>query len=163
LLTFDIFQKEENFALCLDYNLVRSYPLDVQRRLGYDVTLSNLGWVDHTSPLESVLKQKGADKRSIPGYNPVERVAEERATHNPALRSLCKYATLQRRSKVTAEQQELEMGGHWYFSEWSLRRRKQPHSCGSVYQYTTIMRRESWEFQFWDRSGYAFFLQLGIR
>lgn len=67
--------------MCLDLDLVRSFPLDVQRRLGYDVALPNLGWVDHASSLESVLKQKGADKRSIPGYNPIEGVADERAKH----------------------------------------------------------------------------------
>lgn len=53
----------------------------MQRRLGYDVALPNLGWVDHASPLESVLGQKGADKRSIPGYNTIEGVANERAKH----------------------------------------------------------------------------------
>lgn len=73
----DTRQQEENLTLCLDLNLVRSYPLEVQRRLGYDVALPNLGWVDHASPLESVLKQKGADNRTIPGYNPVEGVADK--------------------------------------------------------------------------------------
>ncbi|KAI6083312.1 hypothetical protein F4821DRAFT_194345 [Hypoxylon rubiginosum] len=75
-------RQEENFALFLDHDLVRSYPIDVQRRLGYDVCVPNLGWVDHASPLESVLKQKGADKRNMPGYNPVEGVADERAKHS---------------------------------------------------------------------------------
>lgn len=74
-------QQEENLALCLDHDLVRSFPLDVQRRLGYDVAVPNLGWVDHASPLESVLKHKGADNRSIPGYNPIEGVADERTKH----------------------------------------------------------------------------------
>ncbi|KAI1078991.1 phytanoyl-dioxygenase family protein [Whalleya microplaca] len=74
-------RQEENFALCLPHEVVRAYPLEVQRRLGYDVALPNLGWVDHASPLESVLKQKNADKRAIPGYNPVAGVADERAVH----------------------------------------------------------------------------------
>lgn len=63
----------------LDHALVRSFPIDVQRRLGYDVALPNLGWVDHASPLESVLKQKGVDNRSMPGYNPVAGIADARA------------------------------------------------------------------------------------
>ncbi|KAH6643350.1 hypothetical protein BKA67DRAFT_651727 [Truncatella angustata] len=75
-------RQEENFALYLDHDLVRSYPLDVQRRLGYDVCMPNLGWVDHASPLESVLKQKGADKRNMPGYNAVQGIADERAKHS---------------------------------------------------------------------------------
>ncbi|KAI4601198.1 hypothetical protein KJ359_012386 [Pestalotiopsis sp. 9143b] len=75
-------RQEENFALYLDHDIVRAYPIDVQRRLGYDVCMPNLGWVDHASPLESVLKQKGTDKRSLPGYNPVEGVADERSKHS---------------------------------------------------------------------------------
>lgn len=63
----------------LEHSLVRSFPLDVQRRLGYDVALPNLGWVDHASPLESVLMQKGVDNRKMPGYNPVAGVADARA------------------------------------------------------------------------------------
>ncbi|KAI5867541.1 phytanoyl-dioxygenase family protein [Durotheca rogersii] len=74
-------RQEENFALYLPHDIVRAYPLEVQRRLGYDVALPNLGWVDHASPLESVLKQKGADRRAIPGYNPIEGVADGRAEH----------------------------------------------------------------------------------
>ncbi|VUC24183.1 unnamed protein product [Clonostachys rosea] len=72
-------RQEENYALFMGHDLIRSFPLDVQRRLGFDVALPNLGWVDHASPLESVLKQKGADKRQIAGYNPVDGVADERA------------------------------------------------------------------------------------
>lgn len=36
--------------------------------------------------MESVLKQKGADKRVIPGYNPVEGIADERAVQAHELR-----------------------------------------------------------------------------
>ncbi|KAH8881873.1 hypothetical protein GQ53DRAFT_666957 [Thozetella sp. PMI_491] len=71
-------RQEENFALFLDAELVRSYPIEVQRRLGYDVCVPNLGWVDHASPLESVLNQKGSDKRKLPGYQPVEGIADGR-------------------------------------------------------------------------------------
>ncbi|KAI8296281.1 hypothetical protein K4K56_006255 [Colletotrichum sp. SAR 10_98] len=79
-------RQEENFALYLPHDVVKSYPLEVQRRLGYDVALPNLGWVDHSTPLESVLKQKGADKRVIPGYNPVEGIADERSVQAHELR-----------------------------------------------------------------------------
>ncbi|KAK2775896.1 phytanoyl- dioxygenase family protein [Colletotrichum kahawae] len=79
-------RQEENFALYLHHDIVKSYPLEVQRRLGYDVALPNLGWVDHSTPLESVLKQKGADKRVIPGYNPVEGIADERSVQAHELR-----------------------------------------------------------------------------
>lgn len=65
----------------MPHDIVRGYPLDCQRALGFDVALPNLGWVDHGSPLETVLHQKGADKRAIPGYNPVEGVADERSKH----------------------------------------------------------------------------------
>lgn len=63
----------------MPHDIVKAYPIEVQRRLGYDVALPNLGWVDHGSPLETVLKQAGADQRNMPGYNPVKGVADQRA------------------------------------------------------------------------------------
>ncbi|KAI9734028.1 MAG: hypothetical protein M1834_002685 [Cirrosporium novae-zelandiae] len=71
-------RQEENFYLSLPLDLVKKYPLPVQRRLGYDVAVPNLGWVDHASPLETILGQKGADERDIPGYNPVQGTAAAR-------------------------------------------------------------------------------------
>lgn len=49
----------------------------MQKRLGYDVAVPNLGWVDHKSPLVSVLEQEGADLRDIPGYKPPKVESQE--------------------------------------------------------------------------------------
>ncbi len=56
---------------------VKKYSLPVQRRLGYDVAAPNLGWIDHSSPLESFLGHVGVDERVIPGYNPSKEKDEE--------------------------------------------------------------------------------------
>ncbi|KAL1629749.1 hypothetical protein SLS56_005272 [Neofusicoccum ribis] len=70
-------RQEENLYLAIPLGQIKKFSLPVQRRLSYDLAVPNLGWVDHTSPLKSILGHADGDKRVIPGYKPTKSKGDE--------------------------------------------------------------------------------------